>query len=209
MHLSYRNVLDLLRLRGGYSGRWLRPAGALRARQGSPRRLLVAPSILRRQDVYAIVVVRRPAESIESVLAIWEGIPSVASYSDVDAAVDYYVKRLRSRATVREHASHCLFVRAEDVVQETSRALAEVEQSSGSSNASRSNTRSPHTRAIRVRGTTQQRSGPGGSFAPQSAAREASRHDDACGCDPFLRGMLRRAQLTRRRARRRVLVDHT
>jgi hypothetical protein len=129
MHLSYRNVLDLLRLRA----RVFRSLGCVLPGRFVLDKVLhddylVAPSILRRQDVYAIVVVRRPAESIQSVLAMGERIPSVAWYSDVDAAVDYYVKRLRSLATVRDLASHCLFVRAEDVVHETSRALAEVEQ---------------------------------------------------------------------------------
>jgi hypothetical protein len=129
MHLAYRNVLDLLRLRA----RVFRSLGCVLPGRFVLDKVLhdeyvVAPSILRRQDVHAIVVVRRPAESIQSVLAMGKRIPSVAWYSDVDAAVDYYVKRLRSLATVRQHASHCLLVRAEDVVQETSRALAEVAQ---------------------------------------------------------------------------------
>jgi hypothetical protein len=129
MHLTYRNVLDLLRLRA----RVFRSLGcALSGRFVLDKVLhdeyVVAPSILRRQDVHAIVVVRRPAESIQSVLAMGKRIPSVAWYSDVDAAVDYYVRRLRSLATVRQHASHCLFVRAEDIVEETSRALAQVTQ---------------------------------------------------------------------------------
>jgi hypothetical protein len=129
MHLTYRNVLDLLRLRA----RVFRSLGCVLPGRFVLDKVLhdeyvVAPSILRRQDVHAIVVVRRPAETIQSVLAMGKRIPSVAWYSDVDAAVDYYVRRLRSLAQVREHASHCLFVRAEDVVEETSRALAEIEQ---------------------------------------------------------------------------------
>jgi hypothetical protein len=129
MHLTYRNVLDLLRLRA----RVFRSLGCVLPGRFVLDKVLhdeyvVAPSILRRQDVHAIVVVRRPAESIQSVLAMGERIPSVAWYSDVDAAVDYYVKRLRSLTTVRQYASHCLFVRAEDVVDETSRALTEITQ---------------------------------------------------------------------------------
>jgi hypothetical protein len=129
MHLAYRNVLDLLRLRA----RVFRSLGCVLPGRFVLDKVLhdeyvVAPSILRRQDVHAIVVVRRPAESIQSVLSMGKRIPSVAWYSDVDVAVDYYVKRLRSLATVRQHASHCLLVRAEDIVQETSRALAEVAQ---------------------------------------------------------------------------------
>jgi hypothetical protein len=129
MHLAYRNVLDLLRVRA----RVFRSLGrALPGRFVLDKVLhdeyAVAPAILRRQDVHAIVIVRRPAETIQSVLAMGERIPSVAWYSDVDAAVDYYAKRLRSLTTVREHASHCLFLRAEDIVEETSRALAEITQ---------------------------------------------------------------------------------
>jgi hypothetical protein len=127
MHLAYRNVLDLLRLRA----RVFRSLGcALPGRFVLDKVLhdeyAVAPSILRRQDVHAIVVIRRPAESIQSVLAMGERIPSVAWYSDVDAAVDYYAKRLRTLAEMREHASHYLLVRAEDIVEETGRALAEI-----------------------------------------------------------------------------------
>ena len=129
MHLPYRNVLDLLRLRS----RVFRSLGCVLPGRFVLDKVLhdeyvVAPSILRREDVNAIVVVRRPAESIRSVLAMGERIPSVGWYSDVDAVVDYYVKRLRSLAKVRQHASCCLFVRAEDVVQQTSRVLAEVER---------------------------------------------------------------------------------
>jgi hypothetical protein len=129
MHLTYRNVLDLLRLRA----RVFRSLGCVLPGRFVLDKVLhdeyvVAPSILRRQDVHAIVVVRRPAESIQSVLAMGERIPSVAWDSDVDAVVDYYVKRLRSLATVRQHASHCLLVRAEDIVQETSGTLAEISQ---------------------------------------------------------------------------------
>jgi hypothetical protein len=129
MHLTYRNALDLLRLRA----RVFRSLGCVLPGRFVLDKVLhdeyvVAPSILRRKEVHAIVVVRRPAESIRSVLAMGERIPSVGWYSDVDAVVDYYVKRLRSLAKVRQHASHCLFVRAEDIVQETSRALAEVAQ---------------------------------------------------------------------------------
>lgn len=127
MHLTYRNVLDLLRLRA----RVFRSLDCVLPGRFVLDKVLhdeyvVAPSILRRQDVHAIVIVRRPAETIQSVLAMGERIPSVAWYSDVDAAVDYYVKRLRTLATVRQHASHCLFVRAEDIVQETSGTLAET-----------------------------------------------------------------------------------
>ena len=127
MHLAYRNGLDLLRLRA----RVFRSLGCVLPGRFVLDKVLhdeyaVAPSVLRRQDVHAIVIVRRPAETIRSVLAMGERIPSVAWYSDVDAAVDYYATRVRSLATVREHASHCIFVRAEDVVEETSRALAEV-----------------------------------------------------------------------------------
>ena len=105
MHLPYRNVLDLLRLRS----RVFRSLGCVLPGRFVLDKVLhdeyvVAPSILRREDVNAIVVVRRPAESIRSVLAMGERIPSVGWYSDVDAVVDYYVKRLRSLATVRQHA---------------------------------------------------------------------------------------------------------
>jgi hypothetical protein len=129
MHLTYRNVLDLLRLRA----RVFRSLGCVLPGRFVLDKVLhdeyvVAPSILRRQDVHVVVVVRRPAETIQSVLAMGERIPSVAWYSDLDAVVDYYVKRLRSLATVRQHASHCLFVRAEDIVEETSRVLGEVEE---------------------------------------------------------------------------------
>lgn len=129
MHLPYRNRLDLLRLRS----RVFRSLGCVLPGRFVLDKVLhdeyaVAPSILGREDVSAIVVVRRPAETIRSVLAMGERIPSVGWYSDVDAVVGYYVKRLRSLATVRQHASHCLFVRAEDVVQPTSRVLTELER---------------------------------------------------------------------------------
>ena len=129
MHLPYRNGLDLLRLRS----RVFRSLGCVMPGRFVLDKVLhdeyvVAPSILRREDVNAIVIVRRPAESIRSVLAMGERIPSVGWYSDVDAMVDYYVKSLRSLANVRQHASHCLFVRAEDIVQQTSRVLTEVER---------------------------------------------------------------------------------
>jgi hypothetical protein len=129
MHLSYRNGLDLLRLRS----RVFRSLGCVLPGRFVLDKVLhdeyvVAPSILRREGVNAVVVVRRPAETIRSVLAMGERIPSVGWYSDVDAVVDYYVKRLRILATVRQQASHCLFVRAEDIVEETSRVLTEVER---------------------------------------------------------------------------------
>jgi hypothetical protein len=129
MHLRYRTVLDLLRLRS----RVFRSLGCVLPGRFVLDKVLhdeyvVAPSILRRDDVSAVVVVRRPAESIRSVLAMGARIPSVGWYSDVDAVVDYYVRRLRTLATVRQHASHCLFVRAEDIVQQTSRVLTEVER---------------------------------------------------------------------------------
>jgi len=129
MHLPYCNALDLLRLRARVS----RSLGCVLPGRFVLDKILhdeyvVAPTILGREDVKAIVVVRRPAESIQSVLAMGERIPAVAWYSDVDAVVNYYVKRLRSLAKVRQHASQCLFVRAEEIFQQTSRVLAEVEQ---------------------------------------------------------------------------------
>jgi hypothetical protein len=129
MHLSYYNALDMLRLRARVS----RSLGCVLPGRFVLDKVLhdeyvVAPSVLRREDVKVIVVVRRPAESIQSVLAMGKRIPAVGWYSDVDAVVSYYVKRLRSLAKVRQHASQCLFVRAEEIVQQTSRALPRVEQ---------------------------------------------------------------------------------
>ena len=79
MHLSYRNVLGLLRLRSGV----FRPLGCVLPGRFVLDKVLrdeyaVAPSILRREDVNAIVVVRRPAESIRSVLAMGESTPPSA-----------------------------------------------------------------------------------------------------------------------------------
>ena len=128
MHLAYRHEMDLLRLRARVARSLETP---LRGRFVLDKVLhddyLIARSIIGRQDVYSIVLVRKPAETVRSIIDLGARIPSVPWYSDADLVVDYYAKRLRTLVSLAERASRLLFVRAEDVVEEPGAALPAIE----------------------------------------------------------------------------------
>ena len=129
MHLAYRHGMDLLRLRSRVS----RSLGAaLGGRFVLDKVLhddyLIAPPIIGRKDVYSIVLVRKPTETIRSIIDLGARIPSVPWYSDAELVVDYYTNRLRTLVGLAEAASRLLFVKAEDVVEEPSVALPAIER---------------------------------------------------------------------------------
>jgi hypothetical protein len=88
----------------------------------------VPPSIIRRPDVYPIVLLRQPVSSITSVIEMGKEIVEVPWYSNVSDVTDYYVNRVRQLAQLsRQMDSRYLFVRAEDIVESPSRVLHQVE----------------------------------------------------------------------------------
>jgi hypothetical protein len=129
MHLAYGNRIDLLRLRARVS-RSLEPplCGRFVLDKVLHDHYAVAPSIIGRKDVYSIILVREPAETVRSIVDLGARIPSVRWYSDADAVVEYYTKRLRTLVDLARHASRLHFVRAETVVGESGAALPAVER---------------------------------------------------------------------------------
>jgi hypothetical protein len=129
MHVSYRSGLDLLRMRA----RVFRSLGGdLPGRYVLDKVLhneyAVPPSIIRRRDVYPIILLRQPAPSIASVIEMGKEIAEVPWYSNVSEVTGYYVNRVRRLAQISAQMdSRYLFVRAEDIVESPSRVLHDVE----------------------------------------------------------------------------------
>jgi hypothetical protein len=129
MHLAYRNRIDLLRLRARVSRSLGAPlCGRLVLDKVLHDHYSVAPSIIGRKDVYSIVLIREPADTVRSIVDLGARIPSVPWYSDAGVVVDYYAKRLRTLVDLAGQASRLLFVRAEDVVDKSSAVLPAIER---------------------------------------------------------------------------------
>ena len=128
MHVSYGGPLDLLRMRarvarsqgGELSGRYVLD-------KVLHNEYAVAPSVIRRADVFPIFLLRRPLPSIASILELGRDIPEVPWYSDIAAVADYYVERADALAELAQQAdSPYLFVEAEELIDQSGAALERV-----------------------------------------------------------------------------------
>jgi hypothetical protein len=128
MHQGYEGRVGLLRLRA-------RVARSLDGRLDG-RFVLdkvlhdhhpVAAAVLERDDVRPIFLVRRPRETMASVLAMGERVPDFPWFSDVRAVTRYYAGRMRTLAGLaRTLRSRALFVPAERVVDDTDATLGAI-----------------------------------------------------------------------------------
>jgi hypothetical protein len=130
MHVAYHGGVDLLRAR----------ARVARSLNGSlPGRYVldkvlhdeyaVAPTVLGRDDVYPIILLRRPIATIASVVAMGRDIVGVPWYSDVAQVTEYYARRVeRLGQLANDRASPYLFVRAEEIVEQPERTLSRCER---------------------------------------------------------------------------------
>jgi hypothetical protein len=125
MHQSYRNRLDLMRLRV----RAFRSLGGVLDGRFVLDKILhgqytVSDSILNHPAVLPIFLVRRPGPSLTSIVEMGRRRPDVGWYSDKAAVTGYYESRLEELARLAARVDRTfLFLRAEDIIDETARAL--------------------------------------------------------------------------------------
>jgi hypothetical protein len=125
MHQSYRNRIDLMRLRV----RVFRSLGGVLDGRFVLDKILhneysVSDSILNHPAVLAVFLVRRPAPSLTSIVEMGRRLPDVGWYSDRAAVTNYYESRLEELTRLAASVDRSfLFVRAEDIVHETVRAF--------------------------------------------------------------------------------------
>jgi hypothetical protein len=125
MHQSYRNRLDLMRLRV----RVFRSLGGVLDGPFVLDKILhneytVSDSVLNHPAVLPIFLVRRPGPSLTSIVEMGRRLPDVGWYSDRAAVTNYYESRLEELTRLAGSVDRSfLFIRAEDVVDDTARAF--------------------------------------------------------------------------------------
>ena len=126
-HIKYRSKLDLLRLRG----RVVKLTGEpLRGRYVLDKVLHdypLAASILRSRRTLAIVLLRRPVATVQSIVNMGLHYSNVAWYQDLELVARYYEARLA--ALVRQSGElrgRVLFVEAETLLSRTAQLLQRV-----------------------------------------------------------------------------------
>jgi hypothetical protein len=125
MHQSYRNRLDLMRLRV----RVFRSLGGVLDGRFVLDKILhneytVSDSVLNHPAVLPIFLVRRPGPSLTSIVEMGRRLPDVGWYSDRAAVTNYYESRLEELTRLAGSVDRSfLFIRAEDVVDDTARAF--------------------------------------------------------------------------------------
>lgn len=130
MHRSYRRRLDLVRL-NAHVYRSL--GGSLDGRYVLDKVLhdayLTRDSILESSAVYPIFLVRKPEAALASIIEMGRRVSGASSYSDPRLAAIYYERRLRTLSGMAERVERrCLFVRAEQVVDDTRSCLDTIER---------------------------------------------------------------------------------
>lgn len=129
MHISYRGRLDLLRMRarvarsldGDLSGRYVLD-------KVLHNDYAIAPSVIRRPNVFPIFLLRRPLPSVASIIEMGHDIAGVPWYSNAAAAADYYVIRAKRIAQLaqQQRSRRYLFVQAEQIVDQPERTLERI-----------------------------------------------------------------------------------
>jgi hypothetical protein len=129
MHQAYRTLRDLLRVRvrvarslgGQLDGRFVLDKVL---HDGHP----IDQAMLERGDVHPIFVVRRPTETIESILALGARAPEIDWLTDRGAVADYYAQRITTLGDLAgDMRSPALVIPAESIVGRTEDALAAIE----------------------------------------------------------------------------------
>lgn len=127
-HHAYATRSDLAAMRSRIERELGAPArGRLLLDKVLHNRPPIAPAILARPDVRVIVMVRRPAATIASLVRHARARPNLAHYTDPARAADYYTRRV---AGLRELAAAAdgrwRFVLAEDLVRDAGGVLAGI-----------------------------------------------------------------------------------
>lgn len=120
MNLTYSRRRDLLRLRGTVA-RSLdgRLDGRLVLDKVLHDHHPVSCAVLEDPVVHPVFLVRRPVETLASILRMNERLPEMALYSGEEGATAYYVDRLATlEQLARERGTDALFLRSESLVEE-------------------------------------------------------------------------------------------
>jgi hypothetical protein len=126
LHQAYERPLDVLRMRARVA-RSL--DGNLSARYVLDKVLhdeyAVAPAFLERPDVRVIFLLREPAETVASILAMAEREPECPPwFSDVGRVTAYYARRVRTLAALAAGMSaQALFLHGPGIVEQTDEVL--------------------------------------------------------------------------------------
>jgi hypothetical protein len=123
-HIKYRTRWDLLRLRS----RVVRLTGEpLRGRYVLDKVLHNYPltsSILRSRNTRAVVLVRRPVPTVQSIVNMGLHYSDIAWYRDMDSVASYYEERLAKLIVLAETLrGRVLFVEAEKLLSQTADVL--------------------------------------------------------------------------------------
>jgi hypothetical protein len=123
-HVKYRTWLDLLRLRS----RVVKLTGEpLRGRYVLDKMLHnypLAPSILRSRHTLAIVLLRRPTSTVQSIVNMGLHYSDVAWYRDLDSVTRYYEERLAMLVQLADQLhGRVIFIEAEALLSRTAEVL--------------------------------------------------------------------------------------
>ncbi|MBX2845160.1 MAG: sulfotransferase [Saprospiraceae bacterium] len=130
MHQSYRSWFSFLKLK--YKAKLVAKA------QSGPKFLFdkvlhnnytVAPNILLKPNVHALIMVREPEKTIKSVINMGQKMSTmVAWYRNPEKVTQYYIKRLRRLKKLGQKLEgKALFIDAQDVVDDTPKVLRAIE----------------------------------------------------------------------------------
>ncbi len=128
MNLTYARRRDLLHLRAEVARSI---DGRLNGRLVLDKVLhdhhLIAPAVLEDPAVHPIFLVRRPADTLSSIMKMNERLPDMVLYPGAEGATAYYVDRLATlEQLARERASRAFVLRSEDLVEHPEETLAQL-----------------------------------------------------------------------------------
>lgn len=125
LHRSYRHPADLVMMRQQIQT--VSGAGLNRARYKLDKMLHngngVGDEIMRSPDVKSIFALRKPHETLPSIVAMVERTGEKVAYASIEGATEYYVQRVQRLAADATRAGSSIYFDAETVVDDTDRLL--------------------------------------------------------------------------------------
>jgi len=127
-HTKYRWSGDLLRLRvKAYGATPSRRPGRYVLDKILHNNLVIWNAVLRHPSLKIIFLVRRPQETIASIMNMGHTLVDISWYRDPESVTSYYVDRLRYLADIAERRERpALLIRAEDILARTDEVLASI-----------------------------------------------------------------------------------
>ncbi len=123
-HLKYRTRLDLWRLRSRVAQLTGEPLRGRYVLDKVLHNYPLASSILHGRNTHAIVLLRRPVPTVQSIVNMGLHYSAIAWYTDLDAVARYYEERLAMLARLADPLrGRVMFIEAETLLSRTAEVL--------------------------------------------------------------------------------------